>query len=191
VSGGAGEGAFQLTIFAKLGGPLTKQISLENGAPKSDGSACVMSAGTARRFRFNDIRQFAARITDLGSHEAIALGRLRPDLPDQVELTTKRKLNGPSRADLIARTQEYILYQPGESTFALVDYDAKGMPPAVVDRLERLGSCWAALVAVLPALANIARVERQSTSAGLYRTDTAERLPGSGGVHVYLLVKDS
>jgi hypothetical protein len=180
--------AFQLTIFAKSGGCLTKRISLESGSLKSDGSACVMSTGTARRFGFSDVGEFAGHIERLESNEALALGRLRPDLPDQVKVTTKRKLNGD--ANFIARTQEYILYQPGEPTFALVDFDTKGIPPSVAAKIAELGGCWPALVSVLPALANVARIERKSTSAGLYRADTREKLPGSGGEHVYLAVSD-
>ena len=39
-----------ITLFAKSGGPLTKRISLnEDGSLVSDGSACVMAHGTARR----------------------------------------------------------------------------------------------------------------------------------------------
>jgi hypothetical protein len=47
-----------------------------------------------------------------------------------------------------------------------------------------------ALVSVLPALAGVARVERKSTSAGLYRADTGDPIAGSDGLHVYLLVQD-
>ena len=51
---------FEATIFAKADGPLTKRIALdESGAIHSDGSACVMSHGTARRLRFGDLQPFA------------------------------------------------------------------------------------------------------------------------------------
>ena len=43
---------------------------------------------------------------------------------------------------------------------------------------------------MLPDLANIARVSRRSTSAGLYRADTGEQLSGSDGIHVYVAVRD-
>jgi hypothetical protein len=179
---------FEVTLFAKSNGCLTKRISLESGSLKSDGSACVMSTGTARRFGFSDVGELAVHIERLGSNEALALGRLRPDLPDQVKVTTKRKLNGD--ANFIARTQEYILYPPGKPTLALVDFDTKGIPPSVAAKIAELGGCWPALVSVLPALANAARIERKSTSAGLYRDDTREKLPGSDGAHVYLAVSD-
>ena len=121
----------------------------------------------------------------LGSDEAIALGRLRPDLPDRVEVTTKCKLNGGGRPDLIARTADYLVYPPGTPAVALIDFDKKGMPPAVAARLGEHGGCWPALVSVLPALRTVARIQRRSTSAGLYRVDTREEFPGSGGEHVY------
>jgi hypothetical protein len=43
---------------------------------------------------------------------------------------------------------------------------------------------------VLPALKGTAHVARLSTSAGLFRTDSGGALPGSDGVHVYIVVKD-
>ena len=43
---------------------------------------------------------------------------------------------------------------------------------------------------VLPALGDVARVTRRSTSAGLSRSDTGEPLPGSDGMHVYVAAKD-
>jgi hypothetical protein len=40
----------EITSIAKTGGPLTKRISLaQDGSLKSDGSACVMTCGTAQR----------------------------------------------------------------------------------------------------------------------------------------------
>ena len=46
------------------------------------------------------------------------------------------------------------------------------------------------MITVLPELQTVARVTRRSTSAGLFRTDTGERLPGSDGMHDYIAVQD-
>ena len=64
------------------------------------------------------------------------------------------------------------------------------MPTAVAAELKRAGGFWDALLTVLPALKDTARVTRHSTSAGLSRADTGEALPGSDGVHVYVAEKD-
>ena len=41
-------GEVEITVFAKAGGPLTKQIYLDSdGSLKSDGRACALSTGTA------------------------------------------------------------------------------------------------------------------------------------------------
>jgi hypothetical protein len=64
------------------------------------------------------------------------------------------------------------------------------MPPHVAAELRRLGGFWEAMLSVLPALRDVARVVRRSTSAGLFRCDTGEQLPGSDGLHVYLMVRD-
>jgi hypothetical protein len=183
-----------ITTLAKTGGPLTKRISLAaDGTLHSDGSACIMSTGSAQRATFAGLASFAACIATLMSHQAIALGVLRHDLPDQVEITTKarrEKLNGASAPHLIARTAEHISYRPDQPALALIDVDTKGMPGSVKRRIDALGGFWPALVSVLPELETSGTVVRRSTSAGLCRTDTGERLPGSNGVHIYVLTTD-
>ena len=98
-------------------------------------------------------------------------------------------MNGQA-INIIARTAEHIRYTPNKPALALIDIDTKGMPPEVASRIKEAGGYWAALLRVLPRLAETARVTRASTSAGLYRTDTGERLKGSGGFHIYLLIQD-
>jgi len=179
----------QITRFTKTGGPLTKRISLAaDGSLDSDGSACLMTKGTAERVPVSGVSELA-KLIELPSNQAIALGAPRADLPTKVKVVTERALNGQTRPDIIARTGANIVYNEGPA-FALLDFDTKGMPPAVATRLKQLGGFWPALLTVLPALADVARVTRRSTSSGIYRADTGERLPGSDGVHVYPAVKD-
>ena len=186
--------AIEITQLSSSVGPLTKRISLSpEGGLISDGSACVMSRGAARRVRLGGVTDFAALIGDLKSNEAIALGALRPDLPDTVEITTAKKLsevNGAAPAGLIARTAGHISYPAKVPALALIDYDTKGMPPIVAARLRELGGFWQALVAVAPELVDAARVIRRSTSSGIVRQDTGEALKGSDGLHVFLHVRD-
>src|SRR6188508_2649130 len=120
----------EITAFTKAGGPLTKQISLDaNGKVVSDGSACVMSRGEARRVSIDTMVAFADLIGGLTQVEAIALGRLKPDLPEFVTVTTRANLNGA--ADTIARTTEFLSYAPGQPALLLIDHDSKGMPDQV------------------------------------------------------------
>jgi hypothetical protein len=72
----------------------------------------------------------------------------------------------------------------------LLDFDRKGMPAEASRRLDELGGYWPALISIIPELARAAHVIRQSTSAGLYRSDTDEALHGTGGLHVYVAVAD-
>jgi hypothetical protein len=180
----------ELTLFTKYGGPLTKHISLApDGTLIKNGNACKMSIGMAERVKIADVNAFSALIESLASEQAIALGMLRPDLPDRVQITTKAKLmNGAAQPGIIARTKDNIVFH-GPAP-ALFDYDTKGMPAAVADRIERADGFVPALLRVLPALVDAPLVIRRSTSAGLWRFDTNEMLPGSDGWHVYVLVKD-
>jgi hypothetical protein len=178
---------FDLTIITKRGGPLTKRIHLDGDHLSNDSSACVMSRGRAERFQFGAAQQLADLIGGLGSSQALALGALPPG-QDQYEVTTKRRMNGAAGA--IARSNEFFAYREGAPAWALLDFDKKGMPDPMARQLDAVGGVWAALVSIIPEFADVAQVSRQSTSAGLYRTDTGEQFPGSGGVHFYVAVKD-
>jgi hypothetical protein len=81
----------ELTKFSKVGGPLTKRISLTpDGKLLSDGSACVMSDGTAERVRIASVGELATLIAKLRPYQTIALGALRAGLPDKVGTATCR-----------------------------------------------------------------------------------------------------
>jgi hypothetical protein len=98
--------------------------------------------------------------------------------------------DGTPRPDLIARAGTDIVYRPDAMALALLDVDIKGMPADVAARIRERGGFWGTLESVIPELASAARVLRHSTSAGLYRTDTGEKLAGSNGVHVFLTVRN-
>ena len=184
------DGDIEFTIFTKSGGPLTKHISLnDDGTIKSDPSKCKMSRGTARRAWVAGVDELAAIIDQLRFDQALALGALPAHLPDEIAVTTNGELNG-DEPNVIARTKKYIQYRSGEPALVLLDYDQDEMPPDVVARIDALGGFWGALCSVLPALRSAARVIRASTSAGLSRTDTGEKFPGSGGMHVYITARN-
>ena len=184
----------EITELVSSVGPLTKRISLSpEGRLISDGSACVMRRGAAKRVRLGGVGEFARLIAKLDSNQAIALGSLRSDLPDTVEVTTAEqlgKLNGSAPAGLIARTAEHISYVTRKPALVLLDYDSKGQPPLVAARLQELGGFWSALASVAPELQNAARVVRSSTSSGIARQDTGQAVAGSSGVHCFVLVED-
>jgi hypothetical protein len=183
---------YEIIVFTKTGGPLTKRISLNaDGSAFRDGSACIMSCGTARRVQINDVGHLATQISSLNSKQAIALGTLPDNLPDEVEVATKAKLlNGVARPNVIARTADTIIYRNGKPAFALIDIDTKDMPTTIKAKINKLGGYWPALLSVLLELRNVARVTRASTSSGLSRSDTGELLPGSDNLHIYIAVED-
>ncbi len=185
---------FEIVGLTSASGVLTKRISLgDDGLLVSDGSACVMGQGAARRVRLLGISAFADWIGGLKPSEAIALGALHHDLPDEVQITTARKLaelNGTAPPHLIARTAGHIGYLSKRPALALLDYDTKGMPRAVADRVKALGGFWSAVVSVAADLEHAAKVIRRSTSSGIVRSDTGEALKGSDGLHAFVLVQD-
>ena len=119
---------------------------------------------------------------------------MRPDLPDQVEIVTAdalRKLNGATKPNIIARTLDHIYFAKGQPGLVLFDFDQKGMPADVRQRIDEAGGFEAALLSVLPELANAARLIRSSTSAGLRNAETGEPFPSIGGAHVYTVAEDA
>jgi hypothetical protein len=71
----------EITVVEKSGGILSKSISLRaDGTINADGSACVMSRGSAHRAKVADVHAFAALIEGLKPYQAITLGALRDDL---------------------------------------------------------------------------------------------------------------
>src|SRR5712691_967901 len=105
---------FEITVFAKADGVLTKVISLsEDGKFRSDSSRCRMWSGTAHRLPLDSLKQFADDIENLPINQAYALGALRSGLSEDVEITTKHRLVAGDKR--IARTRENIDYRPSQA----------------------------------------------------------------------------
>ena len=185
---------FEIVGLTKTGGPLTKRIGLtEDGKLRSDATGCIMVAGEARRVTFDNLSQFANMIGSLGPAKAIALGALHPRLAPQVDVCTKRRLaelNGEASPNMISRTAGYIAYRPRRPGLVLVDFDSKGMPDFVRYNIDRAGGVVPALQHVLTELGECGHVIRASTSSGIFRADTGQKIPGSNGVHIYIAAED-
>jgi hypothetical protein len=180
----------QITTFHKPGGILSKRISLsKSGTIISDGGECRMAEGKAYRVNLNGTQELAKVIDNLGSDEALALGRLRDGLPDRVDIVAKRDLvDAPPNT--VARSNDWLQFAPGQPAFMLLDHDHKGMPREVAAKMKKAGGFWKAVNATAPLLSKAAGVSRPSTSSGLYNEKTGKPFPGSGSRHVYLRVKD-
>jgi hypothetical protein len=179
----------EITLFIHDQGPLTKRIELDANGQVMKTTAARMCSGTARRVQLAGVRELAEFIGKAASNEAHAHGSLRSDLPPEVRVTTKRKLNGGGAAALISRSKEFVVYDDDRDGFVLIDFDETDMPAAVRERISRAGGVWPALCEVMPELKMAARVSRLSTSAGIYRWDTNENLGTSSNAHIYLQVK--
>jgi hypothetical protein len=182
----------EFTVLTKDDGPLTKEIRLVDGKIVSDGRACTMARGIARRAWPNSMQQFADLICSLDERSAVALGALQPDLPDKVAVVTKNTLRqmNDTAVNFICRTADHIAYRDGRPALALIDVDTKGMPARVRGKIEAVGGMMAAITSVMSEADICGRVVRRSTSTGIYRDDTDEHFPGSDGLHIYLMVAD-
>ncbi len=182
--------ATEMVLFTKSDGPLSKSISLNaDGTLQSDGSACIMSKGTAERLFIADTHALAGVLRGMKSNQALGLGVLRDDLSAEVRVTTKAQIKATTTGDLIARTADYIRFRDG-SAFVLIDIDTKAMTQPVKARIEAAGDIETALKDVLPALSTTAGVIRASTSSGISRVDTGDDFHGSGGFHWYIQIAE-
>ncbi len=180
-----------LTVFTSASGPLSKTIKMGADSKPESGSNATMARGTARRVEVDGVTGMAELINNgFASNQSLALGCPRLDLPnEELRVTTEADLNGQPRPNTIARTARDIIYVEDQPAFALFDYDTKGAPQSIRERVRESGY-WNVLVSVVPELADAARMERGSTSAGLYRTDTEETFRGGDGVHEYVIASD-
>ena len=91
---GAATATFEMTRFTKAeGGLMTKVLTLNgDGTVTSDGSHCRLWEGIAERVNIASAAELAALIKGLRSDQAIALGRLRADLPAVIPVMTKANL---------------------------------------------------------------------------------------------------
>jgi hypothetical protein len=187
--------AVELTELLKPGGGIiSKRITLgEDGRPKSDGSACRLVAGIARRKRMNGgdpagaLRDFLNVMT---SQTALALGRMNDGIDDECRVVSRRQLADCDAGEpVITRTLDNFGW-PKQPGWALADYDSKGMPEPVQERLAELGGFEGALRHLIHGFDDAAHVVRASTSSGIFNAETGEQFPGSGGQHVYILLTD-
>jgi hypothetical protein len=147
----------------------------------SEGSGVVVEVSTAGAL--------ADLINSSASHNALALGVLKGVEPDRnVSIAARSRVRNNPNA--LTRTLEHMAFEPGRPAWNLLDFDQKGMPAEVKARLEATGAFEAAIAKVLEKLPTVAHVIRPSTSSGLRNTTTGELYPGSGGLHLYVLVQD-
>ena len=123
-----------------------------------------MTRGTARRVRIESAADLAQMINGCTPRNAYTGGRLRDGLPDQVEIVIAAKEGSDPR--VVARTKQNFIFAEGEPGVGLFDFDPKGCPDDVRQRIAAAGGPEGALAEVLPAIEHAACVTRASTSSG-------------------------
>jgi len=129
--------AIEITVFKKSSGILSKTIAAAvDGSPVSDGSACRMSSGGAKRVPLpGGAQALGELIGNMASDEALSLGRLVSGAGESAPVTTVSRLRSAPEGT-IARSLDFLEFTPDTPAFMLLDIDRKGMPPAVADRVK-------------------------------------------------------
>jgi hypothetical protein len=167
---------------------LSKRISLINGEPKSDGSACRMGRGVGKTVELNSLTAFAELISNTPSNSAISIGVAKGKEPGaSYPVITQEAMRKPHSADAVARTLENFEFPRGAG-FLLADWDVKTAPAEVRAKITDKG-VDGVLVDLCPELAECGRVYRESTSSNL--SHNGHSWPGSGGAHGFIGVVDA
>jgi hypothetical protein len=185
---GAAETQVEVTLFTSAAGPLSKRIGLAADGSLVNDSSAQLVRGTAERCTLTGLDDLAALLKGCTSHNALALGVMRDGTDDKVNVVPTGALK--DNPDAIARSRKYFEFRKGQPAYVLLDFDRKGMPTVVAERIEELGGFWEALCTVCPALRSAAHLTRASTSAGLSRSDTDTVYPNSGGLHGFIIASD-
>ena len=182
--------AIEFTVFAKSGGDLTKKVhwNADHTGIVSDSRDCKMSTGVMSRVVLTPWFRLADGLTEFKGNTAIAIGRMRPDLPDAIHIVQK---DNPAcgQPGYASRTADNLIFAKGQPAVILLDYDTKGMTPENKAKLDELGGFFGALRIIWPGFDKIGYITRRSTSAGIYDTTTGKRF-GEGGWHCYALIAD-
>ena len=144
--------AIEITAFKKSSGIFSKTIAAAaDRSPVSDGSACRMSSGEAKRMPLPDGAQaLAEAIDNIASNEALSLGRLVSGVGESAPVATVSRLSSAPEGT-IARSQDFLEFTPDTPAFMLLDIDRKGMPQAVADRIKAAGGVVPLLTEMFPA----------------------------------------
>ncbi len=183
--------SFQLSVFEKLDGPLSKTITLDgDGHLTSDACDCFMASGVAQNTTVLGLNGLAELIGEMASANALALGTILDRVDDDVvQVTTKNRLSGAE--GYIARTKDFLVFPFEKPGLLLIDFDQKGMPDEIKDRIAAAGGVWELICEVIPGLKTAGYLRRKSTSASLHNVVTGEAFEGSGGEHIYVAVQDA
>ena len=138
----------EIVILEKDEGPLTKKVHLSpDGKLLNDSRDCRMSRGMMTRRRLLDWTELARIIEATPRNVAYSLGALRTGIPDPVRLAVKADPLS-TQPGYATRTGGTIIYREDWPAFVLLDFDTKGMPAAVKERIAACGGFAGALAAL-------------------------------------------
>jgi hypothetical protein len=170
------------TIIRNNRGPLSKSFTLHDGRLQKTAAADLVD-GTATRAAASDLRQLAAILEGLGSHEALTFGITEAE---QARLCTQGALaSGRAPAGAICRDRASFAWPQGRGILMLdIDKPKDGSQPLRSAQFDEL------LSRLLPWWSKSARLYRPSASAFIYDAD-GNKLSGAGSLRCYLIADRS
>ena len=183
--------AIKITVFKKHDGILSKTIRAgEDGSPASDGSACRMSSGTAMRVTLSGADALADLVNNMAPNEALAHWPSRACCRRIGACHHVRRLKTAFKGT-IARSRDFIEFKPGAPAFMLLISTSRACRRKSRIESMRPASRRTSHPELFPELMKAApvwcarRLPRASPTPA-----TGQTFPGSGGMHIYVLVED-
>ena len=196
---GDGDGDVELIMVENWNRLLTKTYQLtKDGRIEKDQNRIATGFGRMARVtlaRDKPLESLARVLLASSSYQAFMPGQL-PGKAAMRRMIVKPRYDALPAADRdlagdgpLYRGKLCISYTAGKPALLVIDYDAKDLPAALRDTIEKAGGLRAVLAAIDPQWMSVGFVERPSVSTGI-RDQHSGVVTTGGGLHVYVIVQD-
>lgn len=190
--------AFDVAVFRKSSGILTKKIRIIDGKVEKDASGCQMGRGYYTPRRLDTLQDLQKLIQSLDTDQAIGHGFIPGAVVDEeiriVSASRMEDLGGArgeihrKGGDLYAcRTKQFFKYREGQALI-LLDYDPDPGAPTE-QRISTPEQLINHLAEVHPIFKSVGYLRTYSTSSSIHDKITGERLIPPEGMHIYMVVE--
>ena len=194
-----GDGDVELILVENWNRPLTKTYRLTKvGRIEKDRNKIATGFGRMARVtlaRDKPLDSLARVLLASSSYQAFMPGRL-PGTALMRRMIVKPRYDALPEADRdlagagpLYRGKLCISYTAGKPALLVIDYDAKDLPAALRDTIEKAGGLRAVLASIDPQWMSVGFLERPSVSTGI-RDKRSGVVTTGGGLHVYVIVQD-
>ena len=170
----------EVTLFSSTDPPhQSKTIALGQNGKLVKTYDAPMQEGIAVKHRINNLQQLADLQNNIKDNQFLMYGVI-VGAKEGEEISIGIKSKARASPDLVARSNEYVVYPQGKAVF-MIDIDAKDGESAD-EKKEKLYE-------YVPELQNVDRIERPSCSSYVRNGETGETITSVSGWHMYFVTE--